>query len=49
MITGLGKNNLKKNDYNPILGTVVLSSGLSVVGGSSIRRNLSSAKGAGIL
>jgi len=40
---------LKKNDFNQILGTVVLSNGLSVVGGTAIRRNLSSAKGSGIL
>jgi hypothetical protein len=49
MITGIGKNVLKKNDYNPILGTAVLSNGLSVVGGTGIKRNLSSAKGSGIL
>jgi hypothetical protein len=49
MITGFGKNVLKKNDYNPILGTVGLSNGLAVVGGTGIRRNLSSAKGSGVL
>ena len=49
MITGIGKNVLKKNDYNPILAAVNLSNGVSVVGGTGIRRNLSSAKGSGVL